>query len=217
MSLIVETHVSHPDLLLAHTIGTVPSATIRIEPYPITDREEPLLFLRVETDDPGTFEHALAEDPTVADPLFVLGTATRRLYRVRVTEAPLLLSPKVAALSGRVVETRSGNGGWYTRIDIPDREPIREFHRFCAERGVRFTVNRLYHADDLGTPTHDLTDEQAETLLTAYAGGYFDIPRRMNGEGLAAVLGISDSAASQRIRRATAALIESTLAPDRSD
>ena len=214
MSLIVETHVAHPDLLLTHAIRAVPEASVRIEAYPITDPDCPLLFLRVEADDPGAFEAALDADPTVADPLFVTQIDGYRLYRVRVTDGAHLLSPKLASLTGRVVEMRSGDGGWYVRVEIPDREPIREFRRYCEEQGIEFTVSRLYQAEGWNGPLTRLTDEQREILLTAYANGYFDVPRRTTQGELAAEFGVTDSAVSQRIRRAMGRLVESVFVPD---
>lgn len=216
MSLIVETHVVHPDLLLNHAIRTAPEATVRIEAYPITDPDCPLVFLRVETDDPGAFEAALDADPTVADPLFVTAVDGYRIYRVRVTDEPHLLSPKLAALAGRVVEARSGDGGWYTRVEVPDREPIREFRRYCEEHGIEFTVSRLYRAEGRDGPLDRLTDDQRETLLAAHAAGYFDVPRRTTQGELAADFGVTDSAISQRIRRAMGSLVESVSVPDES-
>lgn len=216
MTLIVETHVAHPDLLLNRTIGAVPEVTIHIEAYPITDPDCPLLFLRVETDDPEAFETALAEDPTVADPLFVTGADGHRIYRVRVTAEPHLLSPKLASLTGRVVEAWSGDGGWFTRIEVPDREPIREFRRYCEDHGIEFTVNRLYRAEGRDGPLDRLTDEQREILLAAHEGGYFDVPRRMTQGELAAEFGVTDSAVSQRIRRAMGSLVEGLFAAEES-
>lgn len=214
MSLIVETHVAHPDLLLNHTIRTAPEAAVRIEAYPITDPDCPLLFLRVETDDPAAFEAALADDPTVADPLFVTGVDGFRLYRVRVTDEPHLLSPVLAKLTGRIVEARSGDGGWFCRVEVPDREPIRGFRRYCEDHGIQFTVSRLYQDEGRNGPLTRLTDEQRETLFAAYRGGYFDVPRGMTQGELAAEFGVTDSAVSQRIRRAMNRLVESVFVPD---
>lgn len=77
------------------------------------------------------------------------------------------------------------------------------------------------NADD-GAPTHtrpavvrvdlhDLTPKQWEALELAAERGYYDQPRSVDLDGLAAVLSISKSAVSQRLRAAEATIVENVL------
>ncbi|MDX1748149.1 MAG: helix-turn-helix domain-containing protein, partial [Halobacteriales archaeon] len=65
---------------------------------------------------------------------------------------------------------------------------------------------------DLNTPRalgieSSLSADQREALTLALDEGYFDVPRRINLITIADRLGISDSAASQRIRRGLSAVL----------
>lgn len=56
-----------------------------------------------------------------------------------------------------------------------------------------------------------LTRGQREVLVAAMERGYFEVPRRASLVDLGESLDISDSAASQRLRRGLSELISSTL------
>jgi predicted DNA binding protein len=59
-----------------------------------------------------------------------------------------------------------------------------------------------------------VTGPQREALVLAVERGYYDIPRRCSTAELAAVLGVSDQAVSERLRRGIATLVERTLGDD---
>jgi predicted DNA binding protein len=60
--------------------------------------------------------------------------------------------------------------------------------------------------DDYG-----LTAPQRQALLLAAEYGYYDVPRNGTLTDIAGELDISEQAASQRLRRGTRALLESTI------
>ena len=59
---------------------------------------------------------------------------------------------------------------------------------------------------------YGLTAEQSESLVMALARGYFNILRGIDMDGLAAELGVSRQAVSERLRRAHKHLIRGTMA-----
>ncbi len=63
----------------------------------------------------------------------------------------------------------------------------------------------------------DLTMTQTRTLLDALERGYYQVPRQTTLVELADMYGVSDQAVSERLRRATAKLIESSLLTSYSD
>lgn len=85
------------------------------------------------------------------------------------------------------------------------------------------TLERVHNPavpEDLGLE-FSLTDVQRETLLAAHETGYFEVPREATLGDLAEQLGVTDTAASQRLRRGMATLVAATLAsserPDHPD
>ncbi|WP_096390133.1 helix-turn-helix domain-containing protein [Halopenitus persicus] len=102
-------------------------------------------------------------------------------------------------------------GGWRQTGWFADRETFGRFASFWR-RNAGFRLHRLTNQSDPEPPGEGLTDRQDEALRTAYERGYFDVPRGASLAEIAAELGISTSATSERLRRAQTELIEGTVA-----
>jgi len=61
---------------------------------------------------------------------------------------------------------------------------------------------------------YGLTDAQFEALATAWERGFYTVPREVELVDIAADLGISHQALSERLRRGIDALIQDTLMVD---
>lgn len=96
--------------------------------------------------------------------------------------------------------------GWFA-----DRDVFDEFASFW-QTNAEFSLLRLTQDGDPEPPGHGLTDQQQEALRIAYEQGHFSVPRKASVEDVATQLGISASAASERLRRAQSRLIEETVA-----
>lgn len=214
MGFIAEIHLVHDDLALAPTIGTNPETTFRYE-YETSTGDPQLLFFSAFSDDDAAVEASMASDPTVSDPTRVASFENRTIYRVAL-ETDLAVLPDWGGEHGLFVFTvTSDEQGWVARVYLPDRDALTAFRARCRDRGISFRVTQLYDTSVSDSGTFHLTDQQHEILMMAYYGGYFDIPRRMTQDDLAEQLGISDSAVSQRLRRAIAELIAATIENDR--
>ncbi|MFH5797044.1 helix-turn-helix domain-containing protein [Haladaptatus sp. CMAA 1911] len=86
------------------------------------------------------------------------------------------------------------------------------FREHCRNEGVSFRVETLYVETDGGRRTNfGLTGRQHDILETAYERGYFDDPRAVTLQELAASADVSSSALGRRIRRALKRLVEKAL------
>jgi predicted DNA binding protein len=76
----------------------------------------------------------------------------------------------------------------------------------CAEYEVNFELAHLteYRRGDASV----LTDAQREALLTALEMGYYEVPRAVDLDDVGDRLGITSTAASERLRRGERRLIE---------
>ncbi len=210
---IAEITLVHPDLVLTPTIQAVPEMESELEYQTIAGPGEYYLFFKVSGDQFDRFEDALATDPTVSEPTVIIDGGEFRVYRMRLTSGERLVLPKAAELGMRVLHATSGRGGWVSTLEVPEMAALREFRAHCLAKDVAFTVDRLYHPDgDERGSAYGLTPVQRETLQVAYERGYFSDPREASVEDLAAVLGVSSSAVSGRLRRGMAALVGSTVA-----
>ena len=210
MAFVAEVRLSHPDLPLVPTITAGTDATIRHE-YEVVG-EDVLLFVSVFGEDYAELEAAFVSDHTVSEPTRVATFSNRAVYRVR-KETDLDLIPQHCTEHGLFVfKMTSGDEGWILRLHLPEREVLREFRAYCRAHDISFHVNQLYEsAPTDAADASVLTTSQEELLLMAYYAGYYDIPRRVSQTDLADQLDVSTSAVSQRLRRAVAKLIATTI------
>ncbi|GKZ16305.1 hypothetical protein HAL_41860 [Haladaptatus sp. T7] len=210
-TLFAEIFVSHGRLILVPTIESSPEVTIQMEETPMADGS--LLFVSVVGDDFSPFERSLETDATVRAATLFSAAADRRVYRIRPESDVVPFLPTAADLGIRVLDVKSGTGGWVIRIQMLSREPLIQLRKACLEHGITFRVRQLFDADPNTDPDGArLTGRQRDTVLTAYQSGYYDVPRGISQGELAEELDVSTSAISQQLRRATRQLIASTFA-----
>ncbi|AGB32837.1 Bacterio-opsin activator HTH domain protein [Natrinema pellirubrum DSM 15624] len=210
MGVIAEVHLVHDDLPLVPTIERCSGVPIRYE-YETTVDERRLQFVSAFSDEHAPLEEAMAADPTVSNPTRVAAFDNRAIYRVAV-DTDLEIVPDRCAAAGLFVFTiASDEGGWVTRVSLPDRDALSAFRAHCRDRGISFRVNQLYDSSVSDDRTYFLTDRQYEILMMAYYDDYFEVPRGVTQDDLAERLGVSDSAVSQRLRRAISTLIGATI------
>ncbi|SEV98903.1 helix-turn-helix domain-containing protein [Natrinema salifodinae] len=215
MGFIAEVHLGHDELPLVPTIERCPDVALRYE-YGATPSERRVRFVSAFGGEYEALEAAMRSDPTVSNPTRVATFENRAIYRVRV-DTDLEIVPDRCADQGLFVFTvTSGTEGWVTRVYLPDRDALSAFRTECRNRDISFRINQLYDSSVSDDRTYFLTDRQHEILTTAYYAGYFEVPRGATQDDLAGRLDISDSAVSQRLRRAIAELIGATLANGRT-
>lgn len=216
--ILAEFTLDHP--LLRETLGRFPDVELTWERSYATPDGTMQTIVWVTGDDFGAFEVAMDRDRSVANPTAITQVGDRRLYRIdmvgegrEMSIMPLLMD------TGAVHEGLTATAeGWQNRVRFPDRAAIERVHRFCRDNGVGFTLDRLFELTEVSSgETLELTPAQRETLVTALEAGYLEIPRASTLAELGTLLGISESAASERFRRSVARLIEQTVgrsAPD---
>lgn len=212
MVIATRVYVEHPDLALVRTIRSLPEVDVGVVSDAGTDPDHDVHWFWVEAPDFEAFEQALAADHTVASFSAVAGTGRRRTYRIEYSDAAKLLSPAVTAVGGLVLESRSHATGWELRLQLQDHAALDDLDAFAAAEDIRFDVLELRQAEDGGADQEfGLTEPQIEALMTAYLQGYYDEPRETSLAELAALLDISQTAVSGRLRRGSARLVEEVL------
>lgn len=112
-----------------------------------------------------------------------------------------------------ILEAIGEADGWTMQLRFDDHTDLSAFYRQCVDEGITLDLESVYnpgHPGSVGLRS-DLTDAQYDALVTALEGGYFEVPRRRNLTELAAGMGVSDTAASQRLRRGISSLLAATL------
>lgn len=204
-------HLEHP--LMRESLGEVPGIEIEWERVDTAADAEMLFWAR--GSDFEAFDAALADDRTVST-LRSIDVGDRRLYQVRLTGegTDAYLYPvfvETVSLVGRATATYEG---WRCEFYFADQSALERFVEACRERNIGFQVVRLQEWQDVDGEEFGLTDTQRETLETALEVGYFAVPREHDLQDLADRLGVSDTAASQRLRRGLSTLLQRTVGRD---
>lgn len=170
------------------------------------------LFLVVTGDDIDEFERRLEDDDTVCGFERLNEDVHERMYQVNAVPETVDQRVYEAAidLGGVYHSSTNVDGAWYSKMNFPDRQAFRQFQAAAQSHGadVQPTIMR----DEkffLPDRVFGLTEKQQEVLSEAVKAGYFEVPRRSSLSEIADRVGISDQAASERIRRALRTIAES--------
>lgn len=210
MGFISEVHVVHDDLLLVPTIKRHPEVTIKYKYSTVVDGAD-VYFVSVFAADYTVLEETMASDETVLDADRVATFENRAIYRVTADTEPKIVPDTCIKRGIYVFSIVSGDPGWIVRVHLPDRSALADYQEYCRSHNVSFRIIQLYESTAAAHESYLLTEEQREILSIAYFAGYYDIPRSVSQDYLAERLDISNSAVSQRLRRAVAQLLRVIL------
>lgn len=168
----------------------------------------------VSADDFERFEQVLDWDSTVAEFMNVYDGPDNRIYHIEYEQGVPETLAYVAAIEhgGEFLRSYAEGQFWVNQMVFPNRQKFRTFLDRCGEFGLDVHID---HLKDTGfNPKRmdfGLTDRQREALLTAYSEGYFAVPQETSLASISDELGISESAASNRIHRGINELVENTV------
>ena len=134
----------------------------------------------------------------------------QRLYRIEWDDERSVLG-QLAHQEGSVVSATQDAEGWHLQLLFPTREALSTTYDDWDTDQWDVYIERIVSYDDQPLETHGLTDEQHYAMKRAVEMGYYDIPRRIDLQSLAAELDISHQALSERLRRANRALVTNTV------
>lgn len=212
MSVIAEYAVRSDELALGETLGTVSGVELDVERSYATEPTKPILFVWATVADVAAFDAALESDPTVGEFEVLSEVDGDCLYRIATTDRiGVALYPAWVELGAERLEARYADGWWHARTRFPGREAFSTYRQYLEDNGVEFRLERIYGSTQRDDGARALTEEQRETLELAHELGYFDVPRSATTTDLAAELGVSNQAVSERLRRGYARLVEETI------
>ena len=204
--IIAEFVIDHP--VFGESLHRVPDIEIEWEDTFTRPDGPSQVIVWITADEFTAVESAIADNDALKNPTLLVDFGSRRLYRVDLTEygQQSLLMPKLFEVGGVLKEGTGTNDGWWFQVQFPNRAAYEHVYEFCQEQDMAFEFKRLFEQGS-GNPGQRsagsmLTEEQREALVTAWNHGFFEIPRQTTLVELADELDISDSAVSQRLRRA---------------
>jgi predicted DNA binding protein len=212
MSVITTIEVAAEDFALEEALSSNPGIRVRLERV-IPFGSSFIPYFWASDDDTEAIEGTLVDARDIESFRVVDRVDDEALFRVEWREETDGALDALVETGGTILEATGEDGVWTIQVRFDDHSTLTAFYRECSERGVPLEVRSVHNP---GIPEVvdfdvDLTDKQHEALSRALEAGYFDVPRRVNLTELAAELGVSDTAASQRIRRGIATLLVEKL------
>lgn len=201
MSVIVEFTLRSPGIVLHETVTSVPDVRIEIESLDGLVPRQPSAVMWARGERLDEFDAVIRADETVEDLRLLDELEGRRLYGFQFSDSvDIVFYPVFIELGASLLTLTGQDGDWSVRMRFPDRDQLSVFREFCAENDVTFQLDRVYHEPD--ESKHPLTARQREAVAVAFDAGYFEVPRGVALQDVADELGVSQQAASERLRRA---------------
>lgn len=173
------------------------------------DAAMPLIWVRGA--DRDTVEDALEADPSIRDLSLLSAFDDEQLYRMQwVSEVELVLQ-MLTNSQATIMDAYGSDDHWKVRVLYPNRESLQQTTDYCEAEGLTFTIDAIRELKGEPAGRYGLTNDQFEALEAALETGYYEVPRAVDQSELAEQLGISHQALSERLRRATEALVEDAL------
>lgn len=211
MSLIAEYKTNLTQLLDA--LRAVPEMSVEHDEIYFTATGDVKWIFWASGGNQSAFQAALADDPSVESARVITEIPDRRLYSTTLTGGPEDYTLRVfTELDIQILDATHNHEQTVVRVRCPSREAFSTLKEAIEETYGTFETRRLYPEEPPNSKGHSVTQPQREALLLAFEAGYFRVPRDTTLEWIADELDISDNAASSRLRRGTAALIQETLA-----
>lgn len=211
MAAIIEFALPPDEFALETTLATLSDVDVEIERVVANSPDQITPYVWVRTDDFAAFETEVEDDPTVDGMTLFSQTDDERAYQMTWTGSIDLAVELLTEQQGTITHAEGSAEGWHLRVVFPDRAVLSQAYDAIQEAGFQADVQAIYGAEDTHHIRHGLTDKQRDTLVTAVKTGYFCVPRGTTMQELADQQELSHQALSERLRRATGQLVESTL------
>ncbi|MFC6904905.1 helix-turn-helix domain-containing protein [Halalkalicoccus tibetensis] len=207
--LIAEVRVPAESFVLGSTLVELSGVAVEFE-FIVPTEGAPMPFLWVDTDSTA-FATAAADDPTVENARCITRFDDSALYRIEWAEPDYGFLGWFRDGHATLLEADGVEDEWHLKLRVESREELGTFQTYCEEQDVRFELLRLYGLRKPKMGQFNVSEKQFEALTTAQEMGYFEIPRDASLDELAAELGVSPRAASERLRRGQTNLIHNSL------
>lgn len=211
MSILAEISIEADQFLLGQIIAEHADLSVEIERVvPAGLRIMPYIWGY--GDDLKEFEAAMEGSQNVKSITVLDEFGDRALYKIEWEDPAEELITGIAETDATILEARSDEE-WLFRIRFEDHTGFVQFNQYCSEHGISFRVDRVSSFADKPPDAHeyDLTEAQFEALTLAVERGYFKVPRDVEYSELAAELGVSVQAFSERVRRGADKVLRAVL------
>lgn len=208
---VVRGEIPAEEFALYEALSSLPDVEFEVERVVQSGDEAAMPLMWIRNADSEAITTAFEDDPSVQNLTLLSSFDNEHLYRMEwVSEVQVVLQ-MLTNSSATITDAYGTDGRWYLRVLYPDRDALTKTTNFVDEEGLTFEVTAIREMEGEPAGFYGLTEPQFEALSTALVEGYYQVPRETEQSELADELGISHQALSERLRRATGALIEDAL------
>jgi predicted DNA binding protein len=217
MSVIAELQIPSADFELGRILSIDGMSSIELESLvPTGDATVPLFWIYNAKQD--SFVENVQRHPTVNNASEVDVFEDRTLFTLDWDANLDHVFSGITEYEGQLLSAVGTPELWEFELRFPDHDMLSEFTAHCEDAQISVELTRVYNPTDPDVgPWYGLTEPQREAIMLAAEKGYYDIPRNCTTQELADVLGISDQAVTERLRRAIVALVTYALTPIESE
>jgi len=216
MVVVAEIRLADQSLPLVAVAAALPTGSLSVSHSTTLDSGDLHLTVTVDDADQSPFVEAIRNQPSVTSFAEIGETADGWLYQVTIVEAERLLSTHdPAVVEGTPVDVTITGEGIEEQKIFADYAAFSTLQERCAANDIPFELIHIVSDPENSGERGQfgLTDKQYRAITVAFTNGYYDSPRAFSTDELAAELGISPAAASERLRRAERQLLSETIGP----
>ena len=196
---------------LAETLSSVSDASFEVKETVKTCESSVMPLVWASAADHDHLDTALTNDPTTEEVELLSDHTDRWLYRMEWVNGVRSLLETLVTNQATILSAVTSGERWIVRLMFPTHDDMRETAAHCEKQDIDLEIIAIHEMSDQPVGRYGLTDAQFEALTTAWRQGFYTVPREVDLVDLAADLGISHQALSERLRRGTGALIQDTL------
>lgn len=212
MSVIAEFTLSTEEFVFGSVLATIEEMVLELEAIvPTGNRVVPYFWATGE--DFESFERHVLSDPDIESITQLDRIDQTALYRAEWSHDVDGLLDGLAGIEAVVLEATTMKEGWHFRVRFPNHDLLGQFYNFCTEQDISIHVERVYTLTEASRAGQifELTPEQRKAIVLAVQYGYFKVPRETTLSEIADELGISQQAASKRVRRGADKVLRNAL------
>lgn len=203
--------LSSEAIALSKTLQDFPEITIEAERIAAHSTEWTMPCLWIANADFDRIDESLRNDPSVDSIVETYEFDEEKYYQLDWSDDVVDRIDAYLDQEASLLDAKASDEAWRVRIRFASRD---QFDTFCSQMDERDDGYELLELVEPGAPRQSvgrLTPGQRDALVAAVEHGYYEIPREASADELAAALGISQQALSERLRRATRNLVDSRL------
>ncbi|WP_227380375.1 bacterio-opsin activator domain-containing protein [Haladaptatus halobius] len=211
MGSMAEVCIPAEEFALHETLSTVPTAQFEVERVVAHENDRVLPFVWTTADDHEMVKETLENDSSVENMLLLSDNDDAWLYRMEWVERVKLVTHILLEHEGVIFEAVGSNDEWHLRIFFPERDSLSQAHEFAQKQDLTMDIRRIYEVNEGAYDRYGLSEEQHETLVSAFDRGYYNVPHGVTTEELGEEFGITAQAVSKRLHRGHGNLVKETL------